>query len=69
MESVWKLFANSPRNQHLVHGFNIFLPSGYRVECGLEPDVPNTVRIVTPTGAVVHKTEYLWLSFCALDFE
>ncbi|KEY68337.1 hypothetical protein S7711_01116 [Stachybotrys chartarum IBT 7711] len=46
---VSELFAGHP---NLIQGFNTFLPSGYRIECGAGHD-PNTIRVTTPMGTTV----------------
>ena len=48
---VSSLFAGNPE---LIQGFNTFLPSGYRIECGADND-PNSIRVTTPMGVSFHK--------------
>lgn len=49
IERVSTLFAGNP---NLIQGFNTFLPSGYKIECGTNGD-PNAIRVTTPMGTMV----------------
>jgi paired amphipathic helix protein Sin3a len=49
IDRVSTLFAGNP---NLIQGFNTFLPSGYKIECGTNGD-PNAIRVTTPMGTMV----------------
>lgn len=34
----------------LISGFNTFLPPGYRIECTVDPNDQDVIRVTTPTG-------------------
>lgn len=36
---------------NLIQGFNTFLPAGYSIQCSLDPNDPNPVRVMTPMGS------------------
>ncbi|KAJ7052531.1 hypothetical protein C8F01DRAFT_1033117 [Mycena amicta] len=44
-------------NEHpvLIQGFNTFLPSGYRIECGKDAQDANFITVTTPTGTTTTK--------------
>ncbi|KAK2740745.1 Transcriptional regulatory protein sin3 [Myotisia sp. PD_48] len=46
IQRVSTLFNGHPA---LIQGFNTFLPSGYRIECGTD-DNPDAIRVTTPSG-------------------
>ena len=49
IESVSALFQGHP---HLIEGFNMFLPPGFRVELSIASRNANTITITTPFGAL-----------------
>lgn len=36
---------------NLIQGFNTFLPAGYSIQCSMDPNDPNPVRVMTPMGS------------------
>ncbi|MCH0628478.1 hypothetical protein JNB11_00605 [Kocuria palustris] len=53
IDRVLTLFRGHPG---LIQGFNTFLPPGYRIEISLDPQDPNPVRVITPTGTTTPAT-------------
>ncbi|KAI9316424.1 hypothetical protein BX666DRAFT_1950439 [Dichotomocladium elegans] len=53
IERVSRLFTGHP---DLISGFNTFLPPGYRIDCSLDPNEPDLIRVTTPTGITVTRT-------------
>ncbi|CAM0137869.1 unnamed protein product [Umbelopsis sp. WA50703] len=47
IERVSTLFRGHPA---LISGFNTFLPPGYRIECTVDPNDQDVIRVTTPTG-------------------
>jgi paired amphipathic helix protein Sin3a len=53
IQRVSYLFNGHPS---LIRGFNTFLPVGYRIECSVDGDDANTIRVTTPTGTMMQTT-------------
>jgi paired amphipathic helix protein Sin3a len=47
IERVSALFRGHPS---LISGFNTFLPPGYRIECSLDNNQRDIIKVTTPTG-------------------
>ncbi|GAB5588318.1 hypothetical protein Unana1_03218 [Umbelopsis nana] len=47
IERVSTLFRGHPS---LISGFNTFLPPGYRIECSLDNNDQDVIKVTTPTG-------------------
>ncbi|KAL7332383.1 hypothetical protein PS15p_204433 [Mucor circinelloides] len=47
IERVSTLFRGHPT---LISGFNTFLPPGYRIECSVDDQERNIIKVTTPTG-------------------
>lgn len=47
IERVSTLFRGHPA---LISGFNTFLPPGYRIECSIDDQERNIIKVTTPTG-------------------
>ncbi|ODQ68295.1 hypothetical protein NADFUDRAFT_30554 [Nadsonia fulvescens var. elongata DSM 6958] len=47
IDRVSTLFRGHP---NLIQGFNTFLPTGYHIECSMDPSDPNPIRVTTPMG-------------------
>ncbi|KAI8646658.1 hypothetical protein BD408DRAFT_380343 [Parasitella parasitica] len=47
IERVSTLFRGHPA---LISGFNTFLPPGYRIECSIDEQERNIIKVTTPTG-------------------
>ncbi|KAK4519608.1 uncharacterized protein ATC70_009845 [Mucor velutinosus] len=47
IERVSTLFRGHPA---LISGFNTFLPPGYRIECSIDDQERNVIKVTTPTG-------------------
>jgi paired amphipathic helix protein Sin3a len=47
IERVSTLFRGHPS---LISGFNTFLPPGYRIECSLDNNDQDIIKVTTPTG-------------------
>lgn len=56
IDRVSTLFAGHP---NLIQGFNTFLPPGYRIECSMDPNDPNPIRVTTPMGTTT-RPEGAW---------
>lgn len=57
IDRVSQLFKGHP---NLIQGFNTFLPPGYRIECSLNPNDPNTIKVHTPNGTTTMKYDESW---------
>ncbi|KAF8574590.1 hypothetical protein K439DRAFT_1649744 [Ramaria rubella] len=53
IERVSTLFTGHPA---LIQGFNTFLPPGYRIECSMDPEDVNMIRVTTPQGTMTQST-------------
>jgi histone deacetylase complex regulatory component SIN3 len=47
IERVSTLFRGHPT---LISGFNTFLPPGYRIECSVDAQERNIIKVTTPSG-------------------
>ncbi|KAI9284465.1 hypothetical protein BC943DRAFT_347176 [Umbelopsis sp. AD052] len=52
IERVSTLFRGHPT---LISGFNTFLPPGYRIECSLDINDQDVIKVTTPTGTTTTK--------------
>ncbi|CAO3665162.1 unnamed protein product [Umbelopsis ramanniana] len=52
IERVSTLFRGHPA---LISGFNTFLPPGYRIECSLDINDQDVIKVTTPTGTTTTK--------------
>ncbi|KAH8550911.1 hypothetical protein BGW37DRAFT_426755 [Umbelopsis sp. PMI_123] len=52
IERVSTLFRGHPT---LISGFNTFLPPGYRIECSLDMNDQDVIKVTTPTGTTTTK--------------
>ncbi|KAF7312188.1 HDAC-interact domain-containing protein [Mycena indigotica] len=52
-------------NEHpiLIQGFNTFLPSGYRIECGKDSQDSTYITVTTPTGTTTAKNGLLGIEW------
>ncbi|KAI8645248.1 hypothetical protein BD408DRAFT_412043 [Parasitella parasitica] len=53
IQQVSTLFKGHPQ---LISGFNTFLPTGYRIECSVDPRDPNRIIVTTPNGNTTTST-------------
>ncbi|CEP19155.1 hypothetical protein [Parasitella parasitica] len=53
IQRVSTLFKGHPQ---LISGFNTFLPTGYRIECSVDPRDPNRIIVTTPNGNTTTST-------------
>ncbi|KAF7327545.1 HDAC-interact domain-containing protein [Mycena kentingensis (nom. inval.)] len=54
IKRVSDLFRDHP---NLIQGFNTFLPSGYRIECGKDDQDANLITVTTPSGTTISTTK------------
>ncbi|KAI9259908.1 hypothetical protein BY458DRAFT_517000 [Sporodiniella umbellata] len=47
IERVSSLFKGNP---YLISGFNTFLPPGYSIECSVDEQERNMIKVITPSG-------------------
>nr|GAT60896.1 predicted protein [Mycena chlorophos] len=52
IQRVSTLFHEHPA---LIQGFNTFLPTGYRIECGKDGEDSNVITVTTPSGTTTTK--------------
>lgn len=59
IERVSALFRGHPA---LISGFNTFLPPGYRIECSVDEQERNLIKVTTPSGTTtINESEPLVL--------
>ncbi|KAG8219608.1 hypothetical protein J3R82DRAFT_562 [Butyriboletus roseoflavus] len=51
IDRVSMLFHGNPS---LIHGFNTFLPPGYRIDISIDARDPNAIRVTTPSGTTTN---------------